>query len=120
MQPKLLPVLVKTKETYKLWHEYHTTLPKTHRYTLGQKIDTFFLDAVEAITSAGFLSKDKKQPYVIHAIRKMDTLKILLMILWETKSLDNKKYIALSKKLNEVGKMLGGWNGKLRKENSPQ
>jgi hypothetical protein len=45
-------------------------------------------------------------------------LKIFLMILWETKSLDNKKYIALSEKLNEIGRNLGGWHGKLLKENS--
>lgn len=31
------------------------------------------------------------------------------MILWETKSLDNKKYIALSVTLDEIGKNLGGW-----------
>jgi hypothetical protein len=41
------------------------------------------------------------------------------MILWETKSLDNKKYIALSEKIGEIGKMLGGWNGQLTKQNSP-
>ena len=52
------------------------------------------------------------------AIRKVDTLKILLMVLWETKSLDTKKYIALSEKVEEIGKMLGGWNGQLAKQNS--
>ena len=41
------------------------------------------------------------------------------MILWETKSLDNKKYIAVSGPLDEIGRMLGGWNGKLtEKQNS--
>ncbi len=44
--------------------------------------------------------------------------KIFLMMLWETKSLDNKKYIALSEKLNEIGRNLGGWRGKIEKENS--
>jgi len=39
--------------------------------------------------------------------------------MWETKSLDNKKYIALSLPLDEIGKMLGGWNGQLTKQNSP-
>ena len=57
--------------------------------------------------------------FVRLAIRKADTLKILLMVLWETKSLDDKKYIALSIKLEEVGRMLGGWNGQLIKQNPP-
>ncbi|HEY4500555.1 MAG TPA: hypothetical protein VJH25_02055 [Candidatus Paceibacterota bacterium] len=37
------------------------------------------------------------------------------MILWETKSLDDKKYIALSATIEEFGRMLGGWNGQLSK-----
>lgn len=37
------------------------------------------------------------------------------MILWETKSLDNKKYVALSLKIEEIGRMLSGWNGQLKK-----
>jgi len=49
-------------------------------------------------------------------MQKLDTLKIMLLILWETKSLDQKKYLNLSLALNEIGKMLGGWNGQLLKQ----
>lgn len=90
---------------------------------MGVRIDSLFIEIIEAISTASFLDPAKKLPYVVFAIKKTDVLKILLMILWETKSLDNKKYIALSLKLEEVGKMLGGWNGQLvkllSKENSP-
>ncbi len=117
--PRLLPVLQKTKEAYMAWYDYCLTLPKTHRYTLGQKIDELFVHALEAIVTASFLSKQEKLPYVRMAIRKIDTLKVFLMMLWETKSLDDKKYIALSLKIDEAGRMLGGWQGSLLKENSP-
>ncbi|HLC49165.1 MAG TPA: four helix bundle protein, partial [Candidatus Andersenbacteria bacterium] len=56
------------------------------------------------------------------ATRKIDTLKILLMVLWETHSIDDKKYIALSVQVNQIGSMLGGWNGQITKnleKNSP-
>jgi 23S rRNA-intervening sequence protein len=111
----LLPVLQKVKALYLIWYRYYQEIPKTHRYSLGTRIDTFFIEIMEAIAVASFLSKTEKQPYVRLAIRKVDTLKILLMILWETKSLDNKKYIVLSVPLEEIGKMLGGWNGQLTK-----
>lgn len=117
--PRLLPVLQKLKMAYRLWHEYHSVLPKTHRYTLGQRIDNLFIGTIEAAAAASFLKREEKRPYVQAAIRKTDTLKILLMILWETNSLDDKKYIALSEKVDEVGRMLGGWIGQLSK-NSPQ
>ena len=59
-----------------------------------------------------------KIPYVRLAIRKLDTLKLLLMVLWESKSLDTKKYSVLSIKVDETGKMLGGWSRQLNKQNS--
>jgi hypothetical protein len=75
---------------------------------------------METIACAGFLARDEKRPYVRAAIRKIDTLKILLMVLWETNSFDLKKYIAISEKVDEIGKMLGGWNGQLIKNSTPR
>lgn len=117
--PTILPVLQKIKSAYLLWHGYHQALPKTQRYSLGQKIDALFIEIIEAVATASFLPRQEKLPYVRRAIQKLDTLKILLMVLWEIKTLDNKKYSALSMPLDEIGRMLGGWNGQLVKQNSP-
>lgn len=108
-------MLEKIKHSYIIWHEYHNILPKTQRYSLGNRIDKIFIELLEAISTASFLSREEKLPSVRLSIRKLDTIKILIMMLWETKSLDNKKYIALSIPLDEAGKMLGGWNGQLSK-----
>jgi hypothetical protein len=117
-QAILLPVLHKIKTAYLLWFQYYQILPKTHRYTVGERIDSLFIQIIEATSTAGFLSPIEKLPFVRLAIRKLDTLKLLLLVLWETHSLDDKKYIALSEKLDEIGKMLGGWHGQLAKQNS--
>ena len=117
--PRFLPVLLKLKTAYHLWFECLNALPKSHRYSLGQRIDTILIEAIESISVASFLNREEKLPYVRVAIRKMDTAKVLLLILWETKSLDNKKYVALSGPLDEIGRMLGGWFGQLSKQNSP-
>ncbi len=71
------------------------------------------------MATASYIAREEKLPFVRLAIRKLDTVKVLLMILWETHSLDDKKYIALSLPIDEVGKMLGGWSGQLKKQNSP-
>lgn len=113
---KLLPVLEKTKDTYKLWTDYHLTIPKIHRYSIGIKIDTLFIDLIESLAVATFLSKEEKLPYIRISIRKLDTLNILILILFETKSIDTKKYITLSEQTNEIGKMLGGWYGQVTKQ----
>jgi len=77
------------------------------------------VEAIEAISVASFLQKEEKLPWIKIAMRKVDTIKILLMVLWEVKSIDNKKYSLLSTHIEEVGKMLGGWNGHISKQNSP-
>ena len=118
--PELLPVLQKLKQAYLVWFEYYPTIPKIHRHTLASRIDAILIEVIEMTSTAGFTPKADKLPYVRVAIRKLDTVKILLLVLWETKSLDNKKHIALSEKLSEVGKMLGAWHGSLiPKQNSP-
>jgi len=72
-----------------------------------------FIETIEAIATAGFLQKEEKIPWVRLATRKIDTTKILLAVLWETKSIDDKKYITLSEKLDECGRDMGGWYGQL-------
>jgi|SRR3989344_3430061 len=94
---------------YKLWHEYLSNFPKITRYTLGEKIDFLFIETIENIFIAVHKDSDQKAPYLAKASDKFDILKFLLQVAWEVKAIDNKKYIALSKKLNEIGRMLGGW-----------
>ena len=108
----------KIKSVYVLWYDIYRIVPKVHRYTLALKIDTLFIELIEMCASASFVQKHDKIPYLRTAIRKLDTLKILLMILWETRSIDTKKYELLAVPLEETGRMLGGWLGQTEK-NSP-
>ncbi len=96
-------------DIYKLWDEFKNHFTKKHKYTLGSKIDQCFLEIIESLLTAGYLSKEQKQPYLKKASIKLDLLKFFLQISWELKVLNNKNYITLSEKLDEVGKMLGGW-----------
>lgn len=116
---KFLPVLEIMKSVYIIWQSYAPTIPKASRYTLAETIDKYFIQTIESILIASFLEKQEKQPFVRKAIISLDTLKFLLYILWEIKALDTKKYTALSEKLAEAGRQLGGWHGQLVKQNSP-
>lgn len=85
-------------------------MPKDSRYTLGIKIDRALLETVELLFSASYVKKELKLPYLEKATNRLDLAKFFLQILWEIKAIDQKKYIALSEKLNELGKMIGGWS----------
>jgi hypothetical protein len=112
-----LPVLQKLVGVYKIWHTYLPHFPKTSRYTLAEKIDFLFVEIIECIVIASYLSRQEKTPYIKKGIIKLDVLKFFLQVSWEINSIDNKKFINISEKIVEIGKMLGGWNRQLIKEN---
>ncbi|MCX6713047.1 MAG: four helix bundle protein [Candidatus Vogelbacteria bacterium] len=94
-------------------------LTKQTKYSLGLKIDSILIEVIEGAITACYVDKTQKLPFITRTIIKLDTLKFFLKIAWETKALDNKKYIALSEPLDEIGRMLGGWRNQNLKQNSP-
>ncbi|MDE2018839.1 MAG: four helix bundle protein [Patescibacteria group bacterium] len=94
---------------YKVWHEFSQVIPKRSRRTLGEKIDRLFIELIELLFVASYFPKEQKLPYLQKAATRLDLLKFFLQILWEFRDLDNGKYIILSEKLFDIGRMLGGW-----------
>jgi len=84
-------------------------MPRTARYTTGARIENHFLDLLELIYKAYYASLENKSEKIIEAINKNDIIKYLLQIAWENKFVKDKEYLELSNKLQEVGKILGGW-----------
>ena len=103
-----LSILGKLISVYKLWHKFLPNIPKDSKYTLGAKIDALFLEVIENIIKAGYSNKVEKEIFLRRTSAKLDLLKFFLQLVWEIKALENKKYISLSEKLDEVGRMLGG------------
>jgi hypothetical protein len=84
-------------------------VPKDSRYTLGIKIDRAFIETTEFLFTASYAKQDQKLSYLEKAATQIDLTKFFLQILWEIKAMDNKRYVALSEKLDDVGRQLGGW-----------
>lgn len=115
-----MPILERLIETYKIWHSYVRRFPKDLRYTLGGKIDSLFIETLEAIFMASSLGPQQKLPFLQTASVKLDLLKFFLQIAWESKALDNTKYIKLSEQLVEVGRQLGGWQKQIIIKQNPR
>lgn len=115
-----LPILHKLIDVYKLWQEFLQNFPKSSKYTLGEKIDRLFIEVLEFIFATTYLQANKKLECANRASIKLDSLKFFLRVAWEIKSLDNKKYILVSEKLDEVGKMLGGWIRQIKEKLPPE
>lgn len=113
-QIRLIPVVLKLKDTYNIWQDYLSSFPKANRYTIGSKIDILFLEAIEYAFLASYTHTEEKRLLLNKSISKVDLVKLLLQLSWEIKALDNKKYAYLAEYFAEIGKMLGGWKRQLQ------
>lgn len=111
----IAPVIVRLKRLYGQWMRLHASLPKSQRYSIGIKIDSLLVDALEAGNAAAFTHREEKAPYLRTAVRKIDTAAVLLSLLWEHNLIDATKYAGLATELVEIGKMFGGWLGQATK-----
>jgi hypothetical protein len=114
-----LPVIQGLVVAYKLWRDIVPHMPKSARFVLGEKIDACLLSTAEYLFLASYASIEKRLSFVRDAGVKLDLVKFFLCIAWETKALDNRKYIAISEKLDETGRMLGGWIKQLSPKETP-
>ena len=102
-------VLIRAKESYLIWLGIAPHIPKNARYTIGTRIENKFLDLLDDTYLAYFSHKENRQVKVDSCVLTLDTLKFLISIAWEAKLVSHKQYEDLSIKLNEVSKMLAGW-----------
>jgi len=92
-------------------------IAKNARYTIGTRIENKFLDLLELAREAYFTKKENKEDKlkkVSDCIFMLDALKFLVSVAWEAKLLSHQHCENIATKLNEVGKILGGWKNSLK------
>jgi len=109
-------ILTRIKEGYLIWVNIVPHIAKGARYTIGQRIENKFLDFLELSYIAYFTEKDRKLEKITECILILDTLKFLVSVAWEGKIISNKHYESVAIKLEEIGKMFGGWRKNLDPE----
>lgn len=109
-------ILCRVKEGYLIWVNILPHIPKVSRYTFGERIENKFLDLLEVSYIAYYIEKDKKFEKISNCILILDTLKFLITVAWEGKLISNRHLEDVSNKLNEAGKMFGGWKKSLEIE----
>jgi len=87
----------------------HRNFPKTERFGIGQKIEQAFLDVLEFSFTSAYLAPEQKIVSLGKTISRLDVLKFFMQLAWESKLIPNEKYLELSQRLEEIGRMLGGW-----------
>ncbi len=106
-------ILNRIKEGYLLWLNIVPHIARGSRYTIGVRIEHKFLDLLELAYIAYFTAKEQKMKKVSDCILVLDTLKFFISVAWEGKIISNKQCEDIILKLDETGKMFGGWKNSL-------
>ncbi len=96
-----------------LWLNIINHIPKDRRYTIGVRIENKFLDLLENSYLTYFIAREKKTEKITDCILILDTLKFIVSITWEAKLISPNQYEEIAIKLEEIGKMFGGWKSSL-------
>lgn len=104
-----IPIFRKSYDLYKLFYGFRGKIPKQDKYTLWQKSENLIIEIIEAIISASFKQKFDKVAILEMASLKLNILRVLIRLMKDIQSIDNKKYSLLEEIIDEIGRMLGGW-----------
>ena len=104
-----IPVLNKSYELYKLFHEYRKNIPKQDRFTIYERSEHVLLGVIELLLEASYGNKERKIIILEKASVKLNVLRFLIRLMKETRTFDLKKYTNLESLIDEIGRMIGGW-----------
>jgi len=92
-----------------MFYVFRTTIPKQDKYAIWQKAENLALDILQGLLCASYKQKFEKVAVLEKVSLDLNILRVLLRLMKEIKTIDNKKYAAFEEILDEIGKMLGGW-----------
>jgi len=111
------PLFQAVYKLYLAWYRRCQTIPKKDRFTIGQKAENTLLEIMTLVVSAYHTKDSVRKREILSQINiKVEGIKILFRLAKDVKAIEQRPYIDYESRLQEIGKMLGGW---MRQTQSP-
>lgn len=85
------------------------TLPKSHRFTFGERVDRLTLDCLELVIEAIYASPANKTAPLRRANLNLEKLRVFWRLIQERRWISAQQLLFVAQKLDEIGRMIGGW-----------
>lgn len=109
MQQLEVPIISRIYELYKTLYEFQRNIPKTARYSLWIRIQDSLLDVLEGLMAVGYVVPQNRSDHLVKIAVKVDKIRVFIRLCYDTKIINQKKYLSLQSMIDEIGRMLGGW-----------
>lgn len=91
-------------------------LPRSQKFTLGDRIQNHLSDLLELLLEAYFLPAAEKRPLLLRANIRLETLRYYFRLCYERGYYNSLRYKDFSERIDEIGRMVGGWLKSLPKQ----
>lgn len=89
--------------------------PKNQKFTLGDRLQNQISDLLEAFIKAYYKPKSEKLPLLREANIQLEIIRHYFRLGFDLGLYNSLKYNYFAEKLQEIGKMTGGWLNSLEK-----
>lgn len=110
-----LPIIQKTYDLIKWMVPILDRLPRTHRFTLGDRMIKELYDLLENLISARYL-KTGRLSLLQGLNTRLQVLRYQCRLLMDFKLVSLDRYELMHRQINDIGQDLGGW---IRQQQSP-
>lgn len=95
------------------------SLPKSQRFTFGERVDRLTLDCLELVIEAIYASPDRKLPPLRRLNLNLEKLRVFWRLICDRRWISQQQLLFVSQKLDEVGRMIGGWSKQAERKSGP-
>ena len=85
------------------------SLPRNYKFTIGDRVHNHLEDLLEMLIDANYTSADKKRPILIQVNVKLEKLRYYFRLGYDLGFYTSIKYADFAAKLDEIGRLTGGW-----------
>lgn len=89
------------------------SLPKSQRFTFGQRLDNLTLDLLLLVTRTVFSDRAQKPPLLREVNLLLEQLRVLWRLVHERRWISQQQLVFVNGRIDEIGRMAGGWLKKL-------
>jgi hypothetical protein len=104
-----LPLYLKTYEFIKLVYRLTRQFPKEYKYSLGSEMQKIIWEVLDEIIKTNSLPNAEKKIGLEKISLLFDCFKIRFRLAYDLEILPVKKFVFAQERLEEIGKMIGGW-----------
>ena len=104
-----LPVVQKTYELLLWMAPTIQKLPRSHRFVLGERLESSLYRLLEDLVRARFAKPDARAELLADADATLHVLRFQVRLAHDLKLLDTRRYEHAAGRFAELGAMVGGW-----------